>query len=318
MKRSILLLALVGILPLSSYSQEDDMYFVPKKQTKTALPKARELQELPVYHIGCDRDVDEYNRRGRLKSYYQKIGNDSLGNDIIEFHEGDGTYTLPEENDTSVVYPGSAQYYGDSDADYQYVRNLGRFDDFYGWYDPFYYSYWRSPYWRSYYGWYDPWYDPLYYGWHNPWYYSGWYGWGYPHYHYGWLGWYPSYYRTYNGPTGTMNHSRRPIANGAGKYNYFGHRGTNTPNSNRVVNNGGYGNRNNGTGNYNKPSNTDNRNFNFGGSRNSGNNSSFSSPSSRPSSSPSIGGGSFGGSRGGGFGGSHGGGGSRGGFGGRR
>lgn len=312
MKRSLSILALIGVMPLSLLAQDDDMYFVPKpkKETKIELSRKSTDSRHTVYHSGSNRDVDEYNRRERLKSNYQKIGSDSLPNDIIEFHVGDGTYTTSEENDTVDVYPGSAQYYDNSeDQDYTYSRYLGRFDGFYGWYDPFFYSYWGGPYWHSYYDWYIP----GYYGWHNPWFYGGWYGWWHPHY-YGWAGWYPSYYRSYSGPTGTMNHSRGMLVSNGRQYGFGGQRGT----GNRYT--GGIGNNNNGFGNRsdrydNSQKNTDSnsRSYNFGGKRQQDNRNNISRPTRQPQSRPSFGGGSFGGGRSNGsFGG------SRGGFGGRR
>ena len=77
MKKLFLLLAFVGVLPLSALAQ-DDVYFTPTKSvSKSSSDKA------PAYYSGSNRSVDEYNRRGRLKSYYQKIGADSYGNDIV-------------------------------------------------------------------------------------------------------------------------------------------------------------------------------------------------------------------------------------------
>lgn len=203
MKRIIFILVLVGAIPLSLLAQDDDMYYVPGKSQQSEKADKPDESEQPTYYCGSDRDVDEYNRRGRVRSYYQKIGSDSLGNDIIEFHEGDGTYGSSGMNDTVYVYPGSEQYYDDSDFDYTYSRYLGRFDGFYGWYDPYFSFYWRGPYWWGY-DYY--WYDPLYYGYYSPWY---WYGWHSPYYYgwHGWHGWRPSYYYSYSRPTGTTNHS---------------------------------------------------------------------------------------------------------------
>lgn len=211
-------------MPLSLVAQVDDMYYVPGKSQKSDIVKAPDESDQPTYYCGSDRDVDEYNRRGRVKSYYQKIGTDTLGNDIIEFHEGDGIYGFAEGDDTDTVYvdddkvavyPGSVQYYDDSDYDYTYSRNLGMFDGFYGWYDPYFSMYWGGPYWWRY-GSY--WYDPWYYGMYYPWYWNGWYS----PYYYGWNGWYgwrPSYYYSYSGPTGTTNHS-------TGKWHSSGRRTT--------------------------------------------------------------------------------------------
>lgn len=216
--RFLFLSVLMGAMPLTMAAQDDDLYFTPKKSSKDAPVKIdRDVYDRPAYYCGSPRNVDEYNRRGKLKSYYQKIGTDSLGNDVIEFHEGDGTYGIADLDSTITIYPGSERYY-DEDSDFACSRRMGRFDDFY--WNPAFYGYYGSPYWRGYYGWYDPWYDPWYgpyytgwYGrWHNPWFY-GYYGWGYPSYGWG-GGWYgPTWHYAYKGPSGTRNHS-----NGGGRF----------------------------------------------------------------------------------------------------
>lgn len=285
MKKHILLSLLVAASPTMMMAQ-DDMYFTPSKQSKVQSSVEDLQKDEPTYYSGSSRDVDEYNRRGTLKSYYQKIGEDSLGNDIIVFHEGDGRY---DTSKADTVYRGSGSYYGDDD--YTYSRRMHRFD---GFYDPWFYGY------HSYYPWYDSWYDPWYYGgwgwswrarygWYDPWYY-GYYGWGYPYHYYGWY--YPRYYGGY-AHAGTRNH-RFP------RQTVGGSRGVNRS-GNRTF---GQRNQNYGT--------RSSRSWN-----NSGwNNGSMHSPSR---SSGSFGGGSFGGgSRGGGFGGGSRGGGGGGGHFGRR
>lgn len=207
MTRFLFLSVLIGAMPLTMAAQDDDLYFTPKKHAKdeARVEDSRSQYDRPTYYCGSNRNVDEYNRRGKLKSYYQKIGTDSLGNDIIEFHAGDGTYGIADTDSATSIYPGSESYYDDSD--FAYSRRMGRFDGFYDWYDPYYYGYWGSPYWRSYYGWYDPWYAGWYGGgWYSPWYYGSFYGWGYPYY--GWRGWYaPAVHYGYAGPSGTRNHA---------------------------------------------------------------------------------------------------------------
>jgi uncharacterized membrane protein YgcG len=306
--RLLLISALFGVLPQTMAAQDDDdLYFVPKKQSKQeSIADADYRQkEVPTYYCGSDRNVDEYNRRGKLKSYYQKIGADSLGNDIIEFHEGEEVWSADDTDSLMSVYPGSETYYDDDD--YAYSRRMSRFDDFYGWYSP-YYSYWAYPYWRSWYGWYDPWYTGWYgAGWYSPWYYDSFYGWGYPYY--GWAGWHgPSVHYRYDGPTGTRNH-----AYGSGRF--YGNRiDSNATTSrsafsrnNAIDNNsrGSFGKRrstynsNNSSSQYQSPSRTVQTptHSSFGSSRGSfGGGSGFGGGS--------RGGGSFGGgSRGGGFGG---------------
>ena len=330
MKKFIILSILAVFLPISMMAQ-DDVYFVPKKVDKTAQTKSV-VQPAVVTHSGSSRDVDEYNRRG-LQSYYQKIGTDSLGNDIIEFHVGEG---YPSANDT--VYAGPVQYkFDDADSDYEYTRRLSRWD---GFYDPWFFSIgygWHSPWWYHRYGWYDPW----YYSWYDPWYYGwgGYYSWYDPWYYGGYYGsyWWPrNYVVDYSGPTGTQRH---------GRINYNTPVGTRTGNA-VTYSHGTFGGRSVGTfggsrstsaaasrstGSKNRT--IRNANGNFGGSRSRSYDNGSSSRSntrsytpSRSSSSGSFGGGSFGGSTyggsrssGGSFGGGHSsGGGSRGGFGGRR
>lgn len=266
---------------MSSFiSAQDDMYFVPKKNSKDVKPLP------PVEYSGSARDIDEYNRHGGFNSRYYNIGGDSISGDVISFEPG-------AYSDSSFVAGRASSY--DAGDDYAYSRRMSRFDDFY-WYDPWYYG-WYDPYWYGapyrhlYYGWYDPWYDPWYYGWYRPWAYYGWY---YPGY------WHGSYYRPYRGITGTSNHGRVNYGQaGNTNRNFRGYRGTN--------------NRANDNNRYN---NTDRNNYNnnFRGNRNN----SFSRPDvqTRPSYNS---GGNFGGSRGGGFNGGGSSGGSRGGsFGGRR
>lgn len=190
MKKLVLLSVLFGALPISMMAQ-DDLYFTPKKSDKTvkSTPTPKVESEATTYYSGSDRNIDEYNRRGKFGSYFEKIGTDSLGNDIIEFHS-----SAEDVTDTLAVYPGTKVEY-DVDDDYYYSRRMSRFDDFY-WYDPWFrgpYYGWHSPWWYSRWGWYDPWYysygyNGLYgwYGWYDPYYYS-WYGWGSP-YRWGWYG----------------------------------------------------------------------------------------------------------------------------------
>ena len=185
MKRNLLFLLALMALPFSLFAQseEDDMYFVPSKKTKTetrvsTVPTAPRVQRtvtrvtavktdtLPDYHTGQLRDVDDYNRRstGRITEIH--VGNDTLYVDAdSSYVEG---YSYEEQ-----------PYYEDNfyDNDYYYSSRMMRFHNYFP-YDPWY--------WDFAYGWYDPWYDP-WYGFYGRFYPYGWYswsswGWGWRHY----------------------------------------------------------------------------------------------------------------------------------------
>lgn len=305
MKKLVLLSVLFGALPISMMAQ-DDLYFTPKKSDKTVKSTPKVESEAPAYYSGSNRNVDEYNRRGKFGSYFEKIGTDSLGNDIIEFHSRADSIA-----DTLSVYPGTKVQY-DVDDDYYYSRRMSRFDDFY-WYDPWFrgpYYGWHSPWWYSRWGWYDPWYYGYayngwfgWYDWYDPYYYS-WYGWGSP-YHWGWYGGWNYYRPVYAVSTPSSPGYSRSTAryNRGGAYN----RGGNYTGSGRSS--GYYGNRSS-TGNYTYD------NVNRGHRRTTTSNSSSTRASSPTYSTPSSGsfGGGYSGGGGGGFsGGSRSGGGSSGG-----
>ncbi|MCR4854234.1 MAG: hypothetical protein K5893_11665 [Prevotella sp.] len=332
MKKLLLLLVLLGAMPFEMMAQ-DDLYFTPKKNEAQTIGSSVVTDERPAYHSGSQRSVDEYNRRGAYSSYYQKIGTDSLGNDIIEFHT-----SASDAIDTLSIYPDSDVSY-DNDNDYTYSRRLTRFDDYY--WDPMYYHrFGYRPYWAYRWGWYDPWfdiYDPWYYGWYDPWSYN-YYGWGYGYpYHYWYDPWYTGYYGYYNYyPVYSGVRGSRYIA-GTTNHGSLGRLNGHTASAGRKGNFGGYRGNGQTTRSYNNAESRRSTSGNFGGYRGSSSSSSgtYSSPTRSSSGSYNGGGGSFGGSRssgggGGSFGGSRssggssgggGGGGSRGGggsFGGRR
>ncbi len=177
--KKILSLLIAAMCCLSVSAQTDDMYFTPKKLSKAE--KAAQLAaKEEAQMVGSDRDVDEYNRHGKYWSHYQKVGADSLGNDIIEFSSGSGLYPDSVLIDTTYVAKADQS----QENDYMYSRRMSRFDDFY--------VPWGSFAW-SYYPWYDvyyPWYTPYGYRYFDPWLYSAWYG--YPYY--GWYGPYRGWY----------------------------------------------------------------------------------------------------------------------------
>lgn len=209
--------------------EEDDMYFIPKKEKKTVITKPVS-HTVEVVYDGVDdfpvtstvqnsssRDVDEYNRRGR--SAASASSSDYSGTEIQE----DDTELVRKSSSTSATYTLSAQSLYDlgyeegysqgfsdgEDLDYVFGLRLARF------HGRHFYSPW---YWGSVSYIYDPWHwDPWHYDpWYRPYYYGGWcsVGWGIgywgsywsPGWH-GWHGYYPphhhhnpGYWRPYNGP----------------------------------------------------------------------------------------------------------------------
>lgn len=290
-------------LPFSMMAQDDDLYFNPKQEAKkVAEERAKRTQQLAeqrarrdsiyaLYWSGSDRNVDEYNRGGKLFSQYQNIGSDSLGNDIISFRIDKGV--APD-----TIYDDEAfaeKYTRDMRDDFDCTRCMSRWD---GFYDPWFYDYygcgsyyWRSSYWRwhnpwryGYYaGWYDPWFDP----WYAPWYYgyAGWYGrpW------YGWGGYYPWYwggpvvtyvrpsngYRSYGHVVSGSSSNR---GSHSSQFNRFGRRDSNNSNrnynnnynynNNHTFNSSGFGNRSVGSGSF--GGGTRGGGFSGGGSRSHG------------------------------------------------
>lgn len=228
MKKSVMLLIL-GCLASLGATAQDDLYFVPSKDTKAVERAPATIVERPVYYRGSSRSVDDYNRRGAFASRYQTIGKDSLGNDIIRFEAGNGRY--PDSVYVDTTFSAGAYQYGAGEDDYIYSRRMNRFDDYY-WNDPWLF--------RGYYPWYDSWYAPWYYGYGYGYPFYGYYGWGYPYgywgrpygywggyYGWGWGGYYGwgypywgypyyggGYYVSRNGYSGTRNHSYGSVIGG--------------------------------------------------------------------------------------------------------
>lgn len=193
--KKLFLISMVMSVSLQMMAQDDDLYFVPKRDASVGAHKE-------TYYSGIDRDVDEYNRRGQ----FRKSSVEENGSDVISFDGEEGVYPDSLDNaDKSPKYSRrhrGYRYYDDDD--YYYSRELSRW---YGFYDPWFYGlgYW-GPYYRGY-GWYSPYYSS-WYGYYNPWYYpyySSWYGYYDPWYYGYYGGWYsPRYYGGYY-----SNYSRR-------------------------------------------------------------------------------------------------------------
>ena len=338
MKKLILLTIMLGTLPLAIMAQDDDMYFVP---TKKSVDKDRAKYGLPsnTYYPGCDRSVDEYNRR--TGHFYSVVPPDSTASDIIDFDGQVGVYPDSTQQDFAATREMSRWDGYEPNASYWDGYNDGRRDG--AWHSPWFYN----SYYPWYTGWYDPWYMDrwyLYHGLYDPWY------WGWDYYGYGFYSsWYhPRYYGGYygggyvgyNGPTGTQNH---------GRIDYSGPRGVRTANGGVRYSAGTFGGSPSGTfgrttasgtrigtssagGRTTIGNRTTNANGNFGGNRartattntntrtytptytpSTSSSGSYSSGGSYSGGGSSGGGGNFGGSRS-----SGGGGGGGGGFGGRR
>lgn len=218
MKRIALFFTLLIGVCAQNFAQ-DDMYFVPKKKSKSKTTQVTTQNKSTTesytnpnaeYYTGKLRDVDEYNRR---KGYYtEPLDGDTLRKNDLAVDEN-GNYILGSAQNNGKKksirsYEYDDNYYVD---DYDYTIRLSRFhgvvtpyvalyDPFY--YDPFYYTSWYyDPWYRgTYWGWYGGWHSPWYY---DPW-YNGYYGWG-GHHH-----WHPHpahggsvTYRGYNGGRGS-------------------------------------------------------------------------------------------------------------------
>lgn len=101
MKRNLILLLALSVLPCMAFAQstDDDLYFVPgKKKAKTErvekTDRAATRRDQPVvyegnpkvdYHTGQLRDVDEYNRRGSCR---RRCKDEAGGRHSVCMHRG--------------------------------------------------------------------------------------------------------------------------------------------------------------------------------------------------------------------------------------
>lgn len=181
MKKLMMSVLLLGVLPFTTMAQDDDMYFVPSKESK-AQDAYQYGMPSKTYYSGSSRTTDEYNRR-----MIGAVPSDSVGNDIIDFSAVRG------------VYPDSVAP-AEQSEDYQLTRRMSRFDDYtptQAYWDGYRDGRWSSPWYHNslyYNSWYS-WYDYDYWYWNSPWYYSG-YGWTSPYYY----GWYSPWYYSYSYP----------------------------------------------------------------------------------------------------------------------
>lgn len=186
---SLMLLAAVGFMPATA--QDDDVYFVPSKSSKTSQKDhsnfSSQAERIPVeasntydnlYEMS-DRDIDAYNRR------YAVTDSIDAADDYAEDNE-EGTYTrrlVRFHSPTVGVYVSSPYY--DVVADYY-------------WYDPWFTPWYYSPFYGPNYAWtWSPWAYDWYWGW-------GWHTWWYdPWYHHHHHHWYDTAWRpSFNGRPG--------------------------------------------------------------------------------------------------------------------
>ncbi len=200
--KKIFLLTMLGVsLPVLTMAQDDDLYFVPSKETKA---KAANTYGMPTdtYYCGSKRSARDYNRRSWDAT---AAASDTTANDIIDFSAVQGVY--PDSTTATAAT--------EEDSDYTCTRKMSRFDGYTpseaywegyrdgtwtggrpGWYSAWYGS-WYGPWYST---WFDPWYDswyfgtywgwgaPYFYAWYSPWRYDYYY-WSRPHW-----GWHGGYY----------------------------------------------------------------------------------------------------------------------------
>lgn len=181
----------------SQRSVSDDVYYIPSKEVRqitnregTVVASAPKATKAP--HYESNRDVDDYNRRGKVDS------------ESVAEYEADSSVvvesTFDDADEVSYPYtkriirfysphPGvivSSPYYWDvcySDVWDVYDDGWAVYVPSYTWwsyaYDPWYYNRWAwRTCWDFTWGWHDPWYSfsywgwgrPIYWGWHRPYY----------------------------------------------------------------------------------------------------------------------------------------------------
>lgn len=156
MIQRLLLAAIIGVISLPMMAQDDDdMYFVPKKQSKDVI----------VFEKGDGTyDLAALDSTTMVMSDSAQYFDD-MNDEFV--------YSRRMERFDDYYCPSLYSYWNDP---YWYGA--------YGWYSP-YRPYWSSR-WSFCYSWYNPWYTPWYYdccGWHYPY-----WGWGAPYVHYSYRG----------------------------------------------------------------------------------------------------------------------------------
>ncbi len=216
MKHRIILLSTLVLVSFSfAMAQDDDVYFSQKRAKKEKAARKVEIvyeedtpeeytPVTPVAYVPAEypeRDVDDYNRRGRSsRSSVDTLTDVARSTDSLQFSTRQAsTYELSAQSLYDLGYSeGYRQGFDDGeDMDYYYGVRLARFHGRH-FYDPWYWgsiSYVYDPwYWNTWY--YDPWYRPYYYG--------GWcsVGWGVGH----WGSYWDPYWHGWHTPYGPHHH----------------------------------------------------------------------------------------------------------------
>lgn len=245
MKKSLLLLALC-LSSLSTYAQDDDVYFVPSSKDKT---QSNDTYTAPGRSSYSPISENEDNSTFQSSNWANGRGNGKWNVDDYNRRGRNYKNNLPDTLNSQQTYDqGYEDGYEDGSCTARIVRfwsprtgiyvSSPYYMDYYDLcYDPFYYGY-GSPWsiswsgwwgWGSWYGWrpyYSNWYGWGWGGWYDPW-YSPWYNYGWGGWHGGWTAWRPSHI---DGGNWHVGNTRQPFINANNRTsasNGFGGRGNN-------------------------------------------------------------------------------------------
>ena len=224
MKRYLHIAILFCSVSLMAYAQSD-VYYIPSKKVKSVTVKNNNSNTQSTEYYNNDyplaesdvtsskyyqdnRDVDEYNRRGK-GSPYSEEGSEQVDSRNESSSDESDNYNYSKRiirfySPTGVIV--SSPFYWDVcysdvwDAYYDGWAYLLPSYSFWSYaYDPWHYNrWWYRSCWDFTWGWYDPWWGSSYWGWHRPLYwgwdrpcYGGWSHGGY-HHHFN-PGWNPGH-----------------------------------------------------------------------------------------------------------------------------
>lgn len=245
MKRIVLSLTLAFLASSTAVMAQDDMYFVPKKETKEE--KAKRKAEKEAKRQAQARAEEMLLARLYMQIYHNDI---DLYNRHIDYQKGDTLYfdSLSTGDDRFVM--GDSLY--DVEKNYEFTKMMERFNDMEvyivpreTWEEYNYYNTWgyipmgthlsRYPgYWGGFYPyhyafydmWYDPWYHDYYWGWDGYHRVGGFYD--------SWYGYHRPFYGGYYGGGGVRPINIHTVANGTRN-----HRGWTNDSSNGTYYSGG-------------------------------------------------------------------------------